>query len=163
MCQNQLYIQTCSDGLARKIKGGELIGVILVILIDRSIESIIRSNRILIHGRLNRFAVLIEQDVGSLYAPELRNISTGLDEELTLTDSEGNAVPNMQIGTWKESQFVPMEGVTTDENGKITLNFDETGRLPLITNSPCPFTFTVQTGGIIGQSNSTSEVSGYLL
>ena len=56
-----------------------------------------------------------------------KSITAGLDVELTLTDSEGNAVPNMQIGTWKESQFVPMEGVTTDENGKITLNFDETG------------------------------------
>lgn len=42
-----------------------------------------------------------------------KSITAGLDVELTLTDSEGNAVPNMQIGTWKESQFVPMEGVTT--------------------------------------------------
>lgn len=42
-------------------------------------------------------------------------------------DAEGNAVPNMQIGSWKDGEFVPMEGVTTDENGKVTLNFAEVG------------------------------------
>lgn len=46
-------------------------------------------------------------------------------EEADLVDEP---LENMQIGTWGEEGFVPVEGKTTDSNGQVTLSFDTAGQ-----------------------------------
>ena len=42
---------------------------------------------------------------------------------LTLTDGSGKALSGVQIGTWENGSFRPLEGKTTDENGSVNLVF----------------------------------------
>ncbi|MGN1009051.1 MAG: S-layer homology domain-containing protein, partial [Butyricicoccus sp.] len=77
-----------------------------------------------------------------------KTITAGVDFELTLQDAEGSAVSGLEVGIWKDGAFEAIEGKTTDENGKVTLNFSEVG------------TYCVTANGTVRASVTTDWATG---
>ena len=52
-----------------------------------------------------------------------KNVLPKEEFALNLTDGSGKALSGVQIGTWENGSFQPLEGKTTDESGSVSLAF----------------------------------------
>ena len=57
---------------------------------------------------------------------DTKEVKAGEDVTLTLT-AGGTAATGVPVGTWNTGSFTPLEGKTTDENGQVTVSFDQAG------------------------------------
>ena len=57
---------------------------------------------------------------------DTKEVKAGEDVTLTLT-AGGTAATGVPVGTWNTGSFTPLEGKNTDENGQVTVSFDQAG------------------------------------
>lgn len=68
-------------------------------------------------------------DVYTAFNVASKDITLGQTCELTLTDISGNPVPDVQIGTLEDGNFVALDGKKTDANGKVVVKPETAGTL----------------------------------